>query len=127
MQHHDVVVWLLSHGADPNGDAVMAEGARYSTAAILQLLIDAGGDVNRETDGRPPLFWAMDDIREDNVRVLLAQPSLDFTIKCDGKTPQQYARDTGKPAAVDVIAQEVSWKGFPFWFGSDCLGGALHC
>ena len=57
-KHHDVVVWLLSHGADPNGVDVMFYGARNSTTAILQLLIDAGGDVNRKSSGDPPLFAA---------------------------------------------------------------------
>ena len=42
-KHHDVVVWLLSHGADPNGDKVLYYTATASTPAILQLLIDAGG------------------------------------------------------------------------------------
>ena len=113
-RHHDVVVWLLSHGADPNGDAVMWYGTYYSTAAILQLLIDAGGDVNRESCGQPPLFTAVrGNNSEDKVRVLLAQPSLDFTIKHKGKTPEQYARDYPRPAVADMIAQEVSGKGLP--------------
>ena len=118
MRHHDVVVWLLSLGADPNGDSVMHYGAHDSTAAILQLLIDAGGDVNRESGGQPPLFPAVwGDNSEDNVRVLLAQPSLDFTIKYEGKTPEQYARDEGEPALADMIAQEVSGKGLPVLLG----------
>ena len=116
---HDVVVLLLSHGADPNGDGVMSWGAYVSTTAILQLLIDAGGDVNRKSSGEPPLFPAVRSYNsKDNVRVLLAQPSLDFTIKYNGKTPEQYALDNGKPAVADMIAQEVSRKG---------LGKQLRC
>ena len=110
-QHHDVVVWLLSHGADPNGDYVMYYGAYGSTAGILQLLIDAGGDVNRSSGGWPPLFPAVAYDSEDTARVLLAQPSLDFTIKYDNKPPEQFARARGKPAAADMIAHEVSGKG----------------
>ena len=109
--HEGVVVWLLSHGADPNGDSVMFCGTYPSTAAILQLLIDAGGDVNRRSNGRPPLFAAVLYNSEDNVRVLLAQPSLDVAIKCDAKTPEKYARARGKPAVADTIAQEVRRKG----------------
>ena len=113
-QHLDVVVWLLSHGADPNGDNVMYHGARDSAASILQLLIDAGGDVNRSSVGRPPLFTAMvGDNVDDNVRVLLAQPCLGLTITYSGETPEQYARYIGKPALADMIAQEVSRKGLP--------------
>ena len=33
-KHLPVVVWLQSHGADPNGDGVMWFGALCSTAAI---------------------------------------------------------------------------------------------
>ena len=61
-RRHDVVVWLLSHGADPNGDRVMQCGAGDTTAAVLQLLVDAGGSVNREGLNDvwgPPLFHAV--------------------------------------------------------------------
>ena len=120
-QHHDVAVWLLSHGADPNGHKVMYYGARYSTAVILQLLIDAGGDVNRESVGQPPLWHAVrGNNRQANARVLLAQPSLDFAVVCYGERPEQFARNEGKPALADMIAQEVSGKGFPFWLLARC-------
>ena len=104
----DVVAWLLSHGADPNGDTVMTTGARHSTAAILQLLIDVGGDVNRGVSGRPLLFPAIDGGREDNVEVLLAQPCTDLTVTNHGKTLEQYVRNSGGPAVADLIADEVS-------------------
>ena len=110
--HDDVVVWLLSHGADPNGDAVMWCGAACSTADMLQLLIDAGGDVNRKSDGLAPLISAVDgDNCERVVPVLLAQPSLYFTIKYAGITLEQYAHDYGTPAVAAMIAQEVSVGG----------------
>ena len=115
LQHHDVVLWLLSHGADPNGDKVMYDGACNSTAAILQLLIDAGGDVNREWKGLAPLFPAVwPGSREDNMRVLLAQPSLDFTIEYRGETPEQYARNRSRPELADMMAHEVSGNGMNF-------------
>ena len=118
-EHDEMVVWLLSHGADPNGDVVMYNGAWCSTADILELLIDAGGDVNRMSAGEPPLFTVLDlNNCEDKVRVLLAQPSLDCTIKYCGKTPVQYARDNSRQVPADMIAQEVSR---PF-----CLGKARH-
>ena len=110
-QHDDVAVWLLSHGADPNGDHVMSCGARSSTAAMLQLLIDAGGDVNRGSYGQPPLFTAIRRNSADNVRVLLAQPLLDLTIQYEGKTLEQYARAYGTPAVAGFTAKEVSGKG----------------
>ena len=116
MQHRDVIAWLLSQGADPSGDRVMFFGARRNSAAVLQLLIDAGGNVNSESDGQPPLFaavWGMvvGEVSEDSVRVLLAQPCLDVTTEFDGQTPEQYARDNGELAVADMIAQEVGGKG----------------
>ena len=109
-KRHDVVVWLLSHGADPNGDYVMFSAAYHSTAATLQLVIDAGGDVNR-TCVEPPLSAVVrGDNSEDNLRVLLAQPALDLVSTYDGETPEQYAHDNGKPALAVMMAQEVSWE-----------------
>ena len=107
-RHVHVVVWLLSHGADPNGDRVMEYGACSRTAEILQLLIDAGGDVNRDSGGWPPLLWATGSDCEDNVRVLLAQPCLDLDIEYDGNTPEQCARDHFSPVLAELIAHEVS-------------------
>ena len=104
--HHDVVVWLLSRGADPNGDWVMWSCACNSTAAILQLLIDAGGDVNRESGGDLPLFSAAGSA--DRVHVVLAQPCLDVSVTFHGQTLEQYARGPGFPMLADMIAQEVS-------------------
>ena len=97
-QPHDVAVWLLSHGADPNGDGVMYCSAYRSTAAILQLVVDAGGDVNgKRHNVEPPLFAVVRTNSEAKVRVLLAEPSLDLTAKFYDKTPEQYALDEGQP------------------------------
>ena len=99
----------------------MVNGAYHSTAAILQLLIDAGGDVNRESRGQSPMYDAVLANSEDNVRVLLAQPSLDLTITYEGKTPDQYSRDWGeRPAVADMIAREVSGRGMPVKFLQFC-------
>ena len=110
-QHFDVVVWLLSHGADPNGDEIMYFGTRSSTAGILQLLIDAGGDVNRAVGVSSvedcPLFQAVHSGCEGKMRVLLAQPSLDLNINDEGITPEQAGRTGGRPALADMIAREV--------------------
>ena len=118
-QHHDVVVWLLSRDADPNGDGVIFYGTFHSTVAIVQLVIDAGGDVNRKSVGQPPLFTAVVNNSEDKVRMLLAQPSLDLTITYKGKTPEEYGRYNDNPAVADVIAQEVSGKGLPVLLGTN--------
>ena len=127
-QHLDVVVWLLSHGADANGDRVMWHGGCNGTDAILQLLVDAGGDVNRSSGWGPPLFPAVyGDGSEDKVRVLLAQPSLEFTTTYQGKTPEQYALDNRRPAAADMIAQEVSGEGASRFFLGIGADGVWRC
>ena len=109
---HDAVTWLLSRGADPNGDAVMCYAAYGRPSHVLQLLIDAGGDVNRESRAAPPLFWATHSPGDDEVRLLLAQPCLDVAMTSYRRTAQQYACERGKPAFAATIAQEVSgvWR-----------------
>ena len=83
-----------------------------STPAILQLLIDAGADVNRESgsvlDVRPPLMWATAVKAEDCVRLLLAHPATDVTAAYKGRTAEQVARDRYYPALGDLIAHEAS-------------------
>ena len=107
-EHHDVAVWLLSHGADPNRESVMYYSACRSATAMLQLLIDAGGAINPPgSRGWPQLLTAGFKDRDDNVRLLLAQPSLDLTIIVDNKTLEQCARDSDKPALADMIGLEV--------------------
>ena len=115
----DVVVWLLSRGADPNGDAVMACGAIIKDASILQLLVDAGCDVNRHSGEQLPLFAAVEGYffleNKDSVRVLLAQPSLALTVTFRRSGPVEFAREWGKHALAEMIAQG---KPFCFWFHS---------
>ena len=86
----------------------MFDGAVSSAADILQLLIDAGGDVNKSSWGCLPLHSALYNGRDDNVRVLLAQPSLELNVKYDNKSPEAYARSEGKSALADMVALEVS-------------------
>ena len=116
-KQRDLVAFLLSHGADPNRSDVMYCSVRESTPDILQLLIDAGGDVNQKfgVAQRPLLFSAVlvndsesvPGTAADFVRVLLAEPSLDLDAKLDDKTPEMCAFDAGKPALGDLIAHEV--------------------
>ena len=106
---HDVVVWLLSHGADPNGDRVMWAAAADDAADTLRALIGAGGDVNGDSGGDPPLFTAIYGNSDVGVTVLLEQPSLDLSKTDRGRLPEQFARELSwvSPGIADVIAREV--------------------
>ena len=104
----DAVAWLLSLNADPNAPSVMCYGVTYSSPEVLQLLIDAGGDVNRESGGFTPLFKAALHDKRDHARLLLALPSLDLTVTSAGKTAEQFASDNGKAVLAEMIAQEVN-------------------
>ena len=115
-RHHAVAAVLLAAGVDPNADDAMACCADTSTPpAILQLLVDAGGDVNRGSGGphpAPPVFLVLRDGQGDPspcLRVLLSEPGLDLAVTdaADGKTAEQYARTKGKPGAADIIRNEV--------------------
>ena len=86
----------------------MFDGAVSSAADILQLLIDAGGDVNKSSWGCLPLHSALYNGSDDKVRLLLAQPSLELDIKHYGKRPEAYARSEGEPDLADLLIQEVS-------------------
>jgi hypothetical protein len=109
---HDVMVMLLSAGADPNGDRVMFWGASRGVGAILQLLIDTGGDINTVTDGGPPLIMTVaahpSADRGALMRVMLRHPCLDLTVKYHASTVEHYVRFLFKPALADMIACEVA-------------------
>ena len=105
-RHCAVVVWLLSQGAHTSGETtVMFYAAVCSAPDILQLVIDAGGDVSGASGGMPPLYFAT---REDNVRLLLAQPSLDLSVMRHEQTAEQFARDQGRHWVADLMSREVS-------------------
>ena len=108
------LVWLLAHGADVNGDELMHDGLFWGTPDMVQLLVDAGGDVNRLHDGVRPLFVLLEyDERDEScavvrkVGVLMAQPALDLTLTCFGTTAERHARAWRNVVTADSIAAEV--------------------
>ena len=120
-KHLDIVVFLLAHGVDPNscrdddrsGLTFVGLAAGISSPEVLQLLIDAGGDVNKGLERSNPLCGTLCSkyADEGNVRVLLAEPSLDLArATWIGKAPERYAPEWLKPGAGDMIAMEV-WHG----------------
>ena len=112
-----VVVLLLKHGADANGEGVMWTAAYHSTPVILQHLIDVGGDVNwRDSKGLRLILSAMKDPASDadgrarlegKLRALLAEPALDLTFVHEDKSLEQWVREKGPPVAAALISAEV--------------------
>ena len=102
-EHYEpLVALLLRHGADPNSFGVMYHGARNSTARILRLLLDAGGDVNGCTIGsKLPLWWAFLDSRHDIVEVLLKHPRLNLANDIQELARQRCVLDK-------MVAREVA-------------------
>ncbi len=122
-QRRGLVVALLATNADANANDKYAAtsvlwGAAYSTADILQLLIDGGGDVNEVSKfGDTPLIaLAMDNCGDAAARlqVLLACPELDLDARSDGKTAEAWAVDRGHSQLAAAIAEErlkrVQWS-----------------
>jgi ankyrin repeat protein len=102
-------------GADANAkdnDAATSVlwGAAWSTAGILQLLIDGGASANEPDNyGQTSLIvLVMDNYGDAVVRLqmLLACPELDLDAKYDGKTAEQWAVDMGYVELAVATAQE---------------------
>ena len=112
-RHRDTIIWLLSLGADPNGDDVMRGGAVAGCGSgTLQLLIDAGGDVNRRSGGELPLFSAVSNLQQDNVWCLLVQPSLDLAVVSTARMQAELSRAPRLTAVIaDTMECEVRVRG----------------
>jgi ankyrin repeat protein len=126
-KHSQVVVALLAAGADASkknlvGETSIWEGAAYSTAHILQLLIDGGGSVNEPDNfGQTPLI-ALVRYNFGNVaarlQVLLACIELDLHATYDGKTAEEWAVHMGYSDLAVAIAEGARWVGLrAAWIG----------
>jgi hypothetical protein len=121
-KRYELCVALLAVGADPNvksntGATSVWVGASR-TADILQLLIDAGGDVNVHSDrsGTPLISHAISSSYDDEAAVLgviFSCPDLKFDSKYKGKTAEQWATERGcfwKASAIaDERARRARW------------------
>jgi ankyrin repeat protein len=115
-QRREVVVALLAAGADANvrqkvcGFTPVLVAALYSTADILQLLIDSGGSVNKPNYyDSTPLMELVRNINGDVVarlQVLFACPELDLDAKCQGKTAEEWAVQKEHFGCAAAIAEE---------------------
>jgi ankyrin repeat protein len=113
--HYDLVVALLAAKADTNihdasGRTSVWHAAVYSTAAIMQLVIDGGGIVNiADKDGSTPLIELTVTKCGDaaaRLGVLLARPELKLDAKYRGWTAEQLAAVTGHGELKAAIAEE---------------------
>jgi ankyrin repeat protein len=131
-QRRELVVALLAVGADPNvknnsGMTSVWEGADWSTADILQLLIDSDGNVNEPNNyGQTPLMALVMcsdvDGAAARLEVLLACPDLNLDATYHGKTPEEWAVYMGHPQLADAIAVErrrrMQWSARAFWINA---------
>ena len=106
-KRYDIVLWLLSHGANTNGVLEMENVLAVVSSDIMQVLIDVGGDVNQHGVW-PPLLKAIVLSLEAHAWVLLAQRYLDLDGTKRGITADRIARGQDMPALADAIVEEVS-------------------
>jgi ankyrin repeat protein len=119
-RRRELVVALLAAGADANvkdGASCVWKGAFDSTADILQLLINGGGNVTEQDSGQTPLIavvlWNKGDAAA-RLQVLLRCPELDLDTKYDGMTADEWAVRKGHSQLAAAIAEErlkrVRWS-----------------
>ncbi len=110
----ELVVTLLATGADANvkvngGGTPVYWGASVSTADILQLLIDGGGNVNEmNICGQTPLINLVKFNSGDKaarLQVLLACPELALDAKDYGKTAEEWAVHKRHPELAMAIVE----------------------
>jgi ankyrin repeat protein len=111
----ELVVALLAAGADPNvsntnGVTSVWCAAMDSTADILQLVIDGGGNANKPcNNGQTPLIALVRYNKGDaavRLKVLLACPDLDLDAQFLGKTAEEWAAYMSHVELASAIAEE---------------------
>jgi ankyrin repeat protein len=114
-----LVVALLAAGADADmkdddGWTSVWVGAVESTADILQLLIDSGGNANESCNYGQTLLLALVKYNYGDaaarLQVLLACPDLDLDAEFGGKTAQEWAVRKGRSQLALAIAEERSTR-----------------
>lgn len=84
----------LLRAADPAGSTLLHHAAGFGTIETLQLLVDAGAEINaKNTRGSTPLHWAVPE--EKKVRLLLAHGAAVNAKLADGRTPLYLATFLG--------------------------------
>ncbi len=80
--------------------------AKNSTPEIIEILIDAGADVNsRDAEGQTPLMWAAESNAPEVVQLLLDKGA-NASLKDEyGKTAFEYAQEN-----EDIKGTDVYWR-----------------
>lgn len=101
---------LLQNGADPNqtnqhGSSIFMGAAATGDLAALQLCLDHGGQINRQSleTGYTPLMGAAQFGQVEAARWLLAHGADPLLKDSSGRTPKQIAQEEGHEAVAQML------------------------
>ena len=111
-EQREITEQLLGMEADPNtinknGDSVLLIAVKKNNNEIIQILLQAGADVNFATknDGRTPLLQAAKGSPSKIVQFLLRRGAKVNQASKDGTTPLMEAAENNKLENINIIMQ----------------------
>lgn len=117
----EAIAALLQHGAvmdnvDKKGATPLVLAIRYCKLSSVDVLVDAGADVNRrnEIDDLTPLDVAISCGKLDMIKVLLRHGARVDAVNSSGITALHYAAGLGEPGLIHALVKagaDVSSKG----------------
>ena len=118
-RHRGLAVHLLSLGANPMGGGVVEQTIFSANVNDMQLLVDAGADLNEDSNGRVPLILAASCGQMPSttrmVEYMLTLPELDLephtsesgSESDEWEDPVRIARSNGLHREATLIRNEV--------------------